>query len=311
MTVFGRLVPTLPLLLAISCTTVPAPADPAYPVTPELFVSQFDGAEGITFNGAGELHVGANRAIWRIAPDGSVTRLADSDSNLGQAGIGERDVLAADFGPTNVFAQGDEQEIDGVVWRVSPDGSKRAVARGIADPNAIAVLPDRSFLVSDDGTDKIYRVSASGEVSIWSQGVPYPNGIALSPDRRTLWVAQIFTRIGPVERADALWAVTVNPDGSAGEARLVGPIGSNGPDGLAVDERGRVYVADNGNGRVLRYDPHDGAVVVVAEGMPSIASLVFGEGAFGETNLYATTTFSGGGDIWRIPVGVRGDPPIR
>src|SRR5687767_10740662 len=111
--------------------------DSGFPVRPEVFVSQFRGAEGITFNGEGRLFVGANNQIWEVMPDGSTRRLADVYRHLGQAGIGSRDILAADFGPTNIFAHGANSRNDGVVWRFTPDGERTVFATGIPDPNAI------------------------------------------------------------------------------------------------------------------------------------------------------------------------------
>jgi sugar lactone lactonase YvrE len=140
--------------------------------------------------------------------------------------------------------------------------------------------------------------------------------MVLSPENKTIWVAQIFSQVGPVILDGKLWAVELNADMSAGDARMVADleaagVKSKGADGLAIDEQGRVYIADNSNGRVLRYDSDDGTTMVIAEGMPNIASLVFGEGEFDHFSLYATTTFRGGGDIWRIPVGVRGLAVLR
>mgnify|MGYP001811774159 CR=1 FL=1 len=51
--------------------------------------------------------------------------------------------------------------------------------------------------------------------------------------------------------------------------------------------------------------------VVIAEGMPHVASLVFGEGDFDPESIYATSTYRGGGKIWRVEVGVRGAPLHR
>ena len=274
-----------------------------FPATPEVFISQFQGSEGITFNGEGKLFIGANNQIWIAEPDGSVRKIADVHRHLGQAGIGERDILAADFGPTNVF-QGNDTN-DGIVWRITPDGQKTVAATGIADPNAVLVFPDKTFLVSDDGTDKIYHV-VGDSVSIWSTDVPFPNGMALSLDNRTLYVAQIFTQIKPAVGTDAIWAFELNGTAPAGPARVVARTGEGGIDGLAMDELGRVYVADNGAGKIFRYDPRSGDVILIAEGMPSVASLVFGEGDFDHESIYATSTRAGGGKIWKVKVGVRG-----
>jgi sugar lactone lactonase YvrE len=180
------------------------------------------------------------------------------------------------------------------------------VATGIADPNAVLVLRDGSWLVSDDGTDKIYRVR-DGKVSVWSSAVAYPNGLALSSDERTLYVAQIFKALKPIVPDDRLWAFKLtkgnDPDGAP---VVAGRTGGGGIDGLVADERGRIYIADNGAGRIHRYDPATGEMILIAEGMTAVASLVFGEGKFDRNAIYATSTGRGGGKIWKIPVGVRG-----
>lgn len=300
----------LAYLLTAGCHSVGGgAAHLSFPVRAEVFLDRFQAAEGIAFNGRGELFIAADKAVWRVTPEGEATKLAELDSNLGLAGIGESDVLSADFGPTNIFRDGPND--DGMIWRIARDGGKTAVARGIADPNFILALDDGSFLVSDDGTDKIYRVDDGGEVEVWSQAVPFPNGMVFSLDGSTLFVAQIFSSIGPVVLDDRIWALPVRDGEPSGPPRLVGHTGGQGVDGLALDELGRIYVADNGSGSVRRLDPTTGEVEIIAEGVPHVASLVFGEGAFDHQALYATSTFRGGGKIWKIPVGVRGAPVVR
>jgi sugar lactone lactonase YvrE len=77
-------------------------------------------------------------------------------------------------------------------------------------------------------------------------------------------------------------------------------------DGLVADELGRIYVADNGTGKIRRFDPKTGDMILIAEGMPGVASLVFGEGKFDRQAIYATSTRRGGGKIWKVRVGVKG-----
>lgn len=306
--------PLLLLLLIAGCVTsslppVPPP-DPAFPVVAERFITRFRGAEGITFNGEGRLFIGANNAVWEAQPDGSVRKLTDVYRHLGQAGIGPRDILAADFGPTNAFQNGPNS--DGVVWRITPEGERTVFATGIGDPNAIVRLPGGTWLVSDDALDHIYHI-ADGRAEIWTRSVPFPNGMALSRDGRTLYVAQIFSAIGPVVPANAIWAIPIRDDRPAGPARIVART-ERAPDGLAADEYGRIYVADNGSGSIRRFDPDNGEMAIIAEDMPNVASLVFGEGRFDHLSLYATSTGGReerGGTIWRVRVGVRGARPNR
>jgi sugar lactone lactonase YvrE len=278
--------------------------EPTFPVTPELFIDEFEASEGITFNAEGKLFIGANRAIWRAEPDGTVTRLTDVHLHLGQAGIGERDILAADFGPTNVFRHGPND--DGIVWRVTPEGEKRVDATGIADPNFILVRKDGSYLVSDDGTNKIYLVETDGTVSLWTNAIAHPNGMVFSLDGSKVYVAQIFKQLDPIVPDDRVWALRIEDGRPVGEPELVGATGEGAIDGLAIDELGRIYIADNGAGKIFRLDPSSRQLVLIAEGMPHVASLVFGEGEFDHHALYATSTFRGGGRIWKVHVGVRG-----
>lgn len=309
----GSLMPVVVIssIFFASCSSASLSRDElVFPVEPELFLDVFRASEGLTFNGEGKLFVGANTEIWIVENDGSHKQIADVDTHLGQAGIGERDILAADFGPTNIFRDGPNS--DGIVWRITPEGVKTVAARGIADPNFILVREDGTFLVSDDGTDKIYLVDLEGTVSIWSDAIDYPNGLALSPDGLTLYVAQIFTHLKPeIGFADYLWALPVKDGRPAGEPKLVARTGFGGVDGLAMDFLGRVYIADNGGGKIFRYDPKIDELILIADGMPAIASLVFGEGDFDHESLYGTSTFRGGGKIWKVKVGTRGIPQYR
>jgi len=242
------------------------------------------------------MYVTADRALWRIDRQGGATHLVDLDSNLGVAAIGPRDVLVADFGPTNAFAQGPND--DGIVWRVTPEGDKTVAARGIGDPNFILVLLDGSFLVSDDATDEVFIVR-DGVTEIFTRSVRHPNGLALSPDGGTLYVAQMFRSINPNVADNRVWAVPLSDGAPSGEplivARLAEPAAN---DGLLIDPQGRVYVAANGGGKIWRIDPADDSVVLIADNVPGVASMAFGRGDFDRDAIYATSTRLGA--VWRI-----------
>jgi len=283
---------------------------PSFPVTPEIFVDEpFASAEGITFNAEGRMFVSANKAVWEVGLDRSARKLFDTDSNLGLAAYGERDILVADFGPTNAFQ--DDRNADGVVWLSTPEGEKVAFATGIGDPNAIVVRDDGSLLVSDDATADIYLVSPEGKVSLFSTAVSHPNGMVLSHDKRTLYVARIFHSIRPVVFDNTVWAIRLNDDGTPRrvEAKVVFRTGPDGTtDGMAIDVEGRLYVSSPRTGKIWRYDPESEETILIADGMPGVAGLTFGRGAFDPTSIYAVALYSGGlgGKVYRIPVGVEG-----
>jgi len=280
----------------------------AFPVDPFLFVDQpFNGCEGISFNGEGRLFATCNQALWEIGVDQSARQVAELFSNLGTAAVGDRDILVADFGPTNAFRG--ERNSDGIIWRITPEGEKTEISTGIGDPNFIVVLENGSLLVSDDATADIYLVADDGVPKLFSTAVNHPNGLALSADGNTLYVAQIFTSIRPVIADDAIWAIALSEGKPVRDAKLVVRTGPNAAvDGLAMDIEGRLYIAANGAGQLWRYDPVTEEMLLLASGMFGLASLAFGAGEFDHQSIYASATNAGGrgGKIWRIPVGTTG-----
>lgn len=284
-------------------------AAPEFPVTAELLADEpFRGSEGIAFNGEGHLFVTANRALWQVYPDGRVRQITELFSNLGLASIGARDLLVADFGPTNAFQQ--DRNSDGIVWRITPEGEKTELVTGIGDPNFVLRRKDGSLLITDDATADIYVVGDDGQPLLFTTAVSHPNGLALSDDESTLYVAQIFKSIRPVVPDDSLWAIPLEDGKPAGAAKRVarlGPYAAN--DGLAMDRQGRVYIAANGKaGEIWRFDPASSELTLIARDVYGAASIAFGEGEFDHRSIYVSTTFNGGrgGKIWRIPVGVEG-----
>ncbi len=283
-----------------------------FPVTATVLVDgKFQRCEGIAFNGEGDLYVAGNQKLWRVTTDGEVTMVAELYTNLGLAPIGDRDILMADFGPTNRFNHGPND--DGIVWRITPEGEKtRVVDGGIGDPNFALVRADgSSFLVSDDATDEIFLVAADGDISLFTDAVGHPNGLAFSPDGSTLYVAQIFTSLRPLVVDDRVWALPLDEQGAlTGGPEVIARLGTQaGNDGLAVDELGRIYVAANGQGRIWRIDPDTHEELLIAENMPGVASLAFGQGDFDHHAIYATSTRTG--KVWEVKVGVGGAPLHR
>jgi len=280
------------------------PEPDPFPATAIVRVQgQFESAEGITFNGEGELYVVADTDLWRVRGDGAVEQVADLGAPVGLASIGPRDILVAEFG--TLAANDDGPNDDGSILRVTPEGDVTVVATGIGDPNFIYVRRDGSLLVSDDFTDIIYRVTTDGQTEVFLQGIQAPNGMVEAVDRSALYVAQTFASLAPLTFDRRVWRVALDTDGNPGTPQLLGEVGGLGAnDGVALDAEGRLYVACNIDGQVWRIDPADGSTLLIAQGIFSVASLAFGEGTWTDTSLFATQLF--GGNVWEIPVGVGG-----
>lgn len=284
--------------------------DSQFPVTPRVLVDGvFERCEGIAFNGEGHLFVAGNARLWHVSTDGDATELVQLYSNLGLAPIGDRDILMADFGPTNRFNTG--PNADGIVWRITPEGdTTRVIDGGIGDPNFVLVSSDGSILVTDDATDEIYVLLPDGRRGVLSDAVGHPNGIAFSADESVLYVAQIFKSIRPVVSDGRVWALPLAELMPSGPPELLVDLGDDAAnDGLAMDELGRIYVAANGAGEIWRIDPETRESVLIAENMPGAASIAFGEGDFDHHAIYVTSTRTG--KVWEVQVGVGGAPLNR
>jgi len=91
----------------------------------------------------------------------------------------------------------------------------------------------------------LYVLTAQGKLVCIDETIPRPNGVALSPDERTLYVANTT--------GEWVYAFALDRKGLAGKrrdfARLATPPPQNGAspsggaDGVAIDEKGRLYVA--------------------------------------------------------------------
>ena len=128
----------------------------------------------------------------RVEPDGSMVPHADL-SGLGGDGFNE---IVVD-GRGNVYVNGGvdfhpgEGKAPGIIALVTPDGSVRQVADGIAFPNGMVVTPDNSTLIVGEsfaGALTAFDIADDGGLSnrrAWAEGVG-PDGISHGRRRRDL-----------------------------------------------------------------------------------------------------------------------------
>src|SRR5829696_10056962 len=126
--------------------------------------------------------------LMRIDPDGAMVPHADL-SGLGVTGFNE---IVVD-GRANIYVNGGcdfspgEGRPPGIIALVTPDGSVRRVADGIAFPNGMAVTPDNATLVvaeSFAGRLTAFDIGDDGGLSnrrVWADGVA-PDGICIDAD---------------------------------------------------------------------------------------------------------------------------------
>ena len=163
---------------------------------------------------------------------------------------------------------------------------------------------------SGEVIDGIYRIDAPGEIVMISEHlVSYPNGLAVSPGNEYLYVADIGPEPDGDGEIEILWRFDLGADGvidASSQTVLHEWEIDSGPDGMAVDVYGNIYVAagiaESANGDsaegtargVVVFSP-DGTIIhsipIRVDG--AVANVTFG-GDSRET-LYITA----GDQLWR------------
>jgi gluconolactonase len=125
----------------------------------------------------------------------------------------------------------------------------RALSDVAVAPNGDLWFTDPGRSSPSDPTGRLLRLRR-GETSpdIVLANIPYPNSVALDASGRQVFVS--------VTRANCIWRLLADaPDPVFPMVSTFAHLsGGNGPDGLSIDERGRVAVAQSQAGRAYIFD---------------------------------------------------------
>ena len=98
-----------------------------------------------------------------------------------------------------------------------------------------------------DPTGRVFRYSADGHLDCLIANGPSPNGLALNLEQDILFAA--------MTRDNSVWRIPLLNDGMTGKVgRFASFHGTAGPDGLAVDKSGNLFVAHASLGTVFILD---------------------------------------------------------
>ena len=189
----------------------------------------------------------STRQILRVAPDGTISMWMD---NTGGANALTR-LANGDYVAT--------QNVDNAIAVVKPGAPHKVLAsefegKRLQRPNDIVANKAGDIYFTDSAPQgvadpplpsAVYRISAKGTLTRVSKDITRPNGLALSPDEKTLYVANT--------QGESVIAFDVDASGEPKNmrdfARLNLPPAqgqrpaTSGADGIAVDEKGRLFVA--------------------------------------------------------------------
>lgn len=175
--------------------------------------------------------------------DGSVYFSDNSANKTYKTGVGgdltvfRNEAGGGEFGPdgTAFFRQNSRQRI----LALGPDGSERTFAAEFASSDCVTTASGGMY-VTECRERNVWFIDADGNRRIVNSEVGSPNGIAMSPDQALVMVADY--------RARWVWSFQVMPDGSLANGeryyhlQILDENSEVGPDGLAVDTEGFLYV---------------------------------------------------------------------
>jgi gluconolactonase len=243
--------------------------------------------EGPVFDAAGNLYVTdiPFGRIFRIDPQGEWELVAEwAGEPNGAKFLNEHELLVTDYRNGLMVCDIATGAVRPYLERRNSERFK-GVNDLVFDSRGNLYFTDQGQTGLHDPTGRLYRLRPDGRLDLLLANVPSPNGVALSPDERVLYLG--------VTRANQVWRVPLLEDGSVAKVgAFFTSYGPSGPDGLAVDRRGRVLVANPGLGVVWVLDHRaEPELVLRSCAGASLTNLAFG-GPDGRT-LYCTESVTG------------------
>ena len=268
----------------------------------ELLVSGYDSPEGPAFHTDGSLYF-VNWLTSSIVRLDLATGEAKEFANTGGIPAG----LA--FHPDGTLYVADEGDQWHGVLRVSPAGEitpwqQEYQGKPLNGANDLVFDSKGVLYFSDPWRSSVenpigdfYRAFPDGRLEQLDTGLAFPNGVAVSADDRSVYLAETGH--------NRILRYAVSADGTVGERSVFAQLrGANGPDGMAFDRAGNLYVAHWGEGRVdvLGRDGNEVLAIEVPGKNPT--NVAFG-GDDGKT-LVITEVETGA--LYRTRVSIAGQP---
>jgi gluconolactonase len=243
--------------------------------------------EGPVFDAAGNLYVTdvPFGRIFRIDAQGEWEQVAEWDGEPnGAKFLNDRELLVTDYRNGLMACNVTTGAVRPYLERRNSERFK-GVNDLVFDSIGNLYFTDQGQTGLHDPTGRLYRLRPSGQLDLLLANVPSPNGVALSPDERVLYLA--------VTRGNQVWRVPLLEDGSVSKvSAFFTSYGPSGPDGVAVDEAGRVIVANPGLGHawVLNHRAEPELVLRSCAGA-SLTNVAFG--GPDRRTLYCTESATG------------------
>lgn len=197
--------------------------------------------EGPVFDTQGNLYVTdiPFGRVFRIDPKGEWDLVAQWEGEPnGMKFLNDTELLVTDYKNGLMRLNIQTGQVQTFLERRNSESFK-GVNDLVLDSRGNVYFTDQGQSGMHDPSGRVYRLSPDGKLDQLLNNVPSPNGIVLSPDERFLFVA--------ATRGNSVWRMPLLSDGSVSKVgQFFTSYGPSGPDGLAMDESGRLLVANPG-----------------------------------------------------------------
>jgi gluconolactonase len=274
---------------------------PPEPPALEPIVTGYNSPEGPAFDRAGNLYFvnWLTSAILRVTPDGTVGEFANTQGiPAGLAFHQDGTLYVADEGAQHhgVLRAASDGRL--TPWVQTYQGRPLNGANDLVfDRQGVLYFSDPWGSSLDRPIGGFYRAFPDGRLEQLDTGLAFPNGVAIDPPETAVYLAE--TGRNRILRYD------LRADGTVGEPTVFAELtGKPGPDGMAFDVQGNLYVAHHGEGRVDVLDPQGRALAPIQTPGRQPTNVAFG-GA-GRRTLVVTEVETGA--VYRTTLTVAGHP---
>jgi gluconolactonase len=262
-------------------------------ITPAVVVEGLQSPEGPSFSKAGVLHFvdWDAQKVYYLGQGGELQTLVTTGGVPTGSKFHRNGTLYVADGELGIIAVSPAGDIE-----IKADEWQGQTFRG---PNDL-VFSSRGdvYFTDPKGSDQehpignVFILRPSGQVEHFVGGLQFPNGITLSDDEQTLYLAETLQ--------NRIWAFELDEHGLERSRKVFAELeGGVGPDGMAFDQEGNLFIAHFGKGVISVINPDGKLIREVDAGGKNPTNL-----AFWEDDLYVTEVEKG--QVLRLEVGVRG-----
>jgi gluconolactonase len=186
--------------------------------------------------------------IFRIAPDKSWSLVVEYEGEPnGLALHPDGRLFITDYRNGLLAIRPETGQIDVVLGRRNSERFKGVNDLTFAEDGTL-YFTDQGQTGLHDPSGRVFRYQSNGHLDCLIANGPSPNGLVLATEQDVLFVA--------MTRDNSVWRVPLLPDGMTGKVgRFASFHGSAGPDGMAVDPAGNLFVAHASLGKIFVLNP--------------------------------------------------------